>query len=291
MNTVGDTSKPEATRVSEGITDERAAELLRAAIGVPDMPVEIVDIASWKAIADAAETFQRGRVLIAGDAAHTMPPNGGFGGNTAVQDSFNLAWKLAFVLNGHAGAGLVDTYNAERQPAGRLMIEQAYTRYVLRAAPYLGTDDIQPIVDDLSLEIGDRYRSAAVVQGGEDDDGLPYTDPRESRALPGTRAPHHWLERDGGRVSTLDLFGDGFTLLAGADGDGWMTAISAAAEQLGAPLELHRVGGEGFEEAYGITPTGAVLVRPDGYVGWRAQDGTGATEESAARVLSSLLCR
>ena len=86
-------------------------------------------------------------------------------------------------------------------------------------------------------------------------------------------------------MSTLDLFGDGFTLLAGADGDGWMTATSATAEQLGAPLELHRVGGEGFEEAYGITPTGAVLVRPDGYVGWRAQDReTGATEESAARV-------
>jgi 2-polyprenyl-6-methoxyphenol hydroxylase-like FAD-dependent oxidoreductase len=83
VNTAGDTSKPEATNVSEGITDERAAELLRAAIGVPDMPVEIVDIASWKAIADVAETFQRGRVLIAGDAAHTMPPNGGFGGNTA----------------------------------------------------------------------------------------------------------------------------------------------------------------------------------------------------------------
>jgi 2-polyprenyl-6-methoxyphenol hydroxylase-like FAD-dependent oxidoreductase len=283
VNTAGDTSKPEATNVSEGITDERAAELLRAAIGVPDMPVEIVDIASWKAIADVAETFQRGRVLIAGDAAHTMPPNGGFGGNTAVQDSFNLAWKLAFVLNGQAGPGLVDTYDAERQPAGRLMIEQAYTRYVLRTAPYLGTDDVQPLVDDLSLEIGDRYRSAAVVQGDEEDDGMPYTDPHESRALPGTRAPHCWLELDGRRLSTLDLFGRRFALLTGSDGAAWSAAFD------GAEVDVHRLGGDDFHEAYGISSSGAVLVRPDGYVGWRAGDNTDASEKVAARVLASLL--
>ena len=283
MNTAGDTSKPEATRVSEGITEERAAELLRAAIGVPDLPVEIVDIASWKAIADVAETFQRGRVLIAGDAAHTMPPNGGFGGNTAVQDSSNLAWKLAFVLNGEAGPGLVDTYDAERRPAGRLMIEQAYTRYVLRTAPYLGTDDVQPLVDDLSLEIGSRYRSAAVVPGGEDDDGLPYTDPRESRGLPGTRAPHCWLDLDGQRVSTLDLIGRRLALLTGSDGAAWSGAFDGS-------VDVHRLGGDDFHQAYGISPSGAVLVRPDGYVGWRAADGAGATEDAAARVLSSLLC-
>ena len=152
--------------MSEGITDERAAELLRAAIGEPDMAVEIVDIAPWKAIADVATSFQRGRVLIAGDAAHTVPPNGGFGGNTGVQDAFNLAWKVALVLGGHAQPALIATYDAERQPIGALTIEQAYSRYVLRTAPYLGTDHIQPLVDDLSLEIGHRYRSAAVIAGG-----------------------------------------------------------------------------------------------------------------------------
>ncbi|HEY1597582.1 MAG TPA: FAD-dependent monooxygenase, partial [Thermoleophilaceae bacterium] len=162
VNTAGDVSKPEATNVAEGITTERAEELLRASIGVRDMPVEVLDIAPWQAVADNATSFQHGRVLIAGDAAHTMPPNGGFGGNTGVQDAFNLTWKIAHVLGGQAGPELVDTYDAERQPIGRLTIEQAYTRYVLRTAPYLGTDDIQPIADDLSLEIGHRYRSAAV---------------------------------------------------------------------------------------------------------------------------------
>ena len=281
VNTLGDTSKPEATNVSEGMTTERAADLLRAAIGVPDTPVEIVDVAAWKSIADVATTFQRGRIFIAGDAAHTMPPNGGFGGNTAVQDAFNLAWKLALVVKGEAGPELLDTYDHERQPIGRLMIEQAYTRYVLRTAPYLGTDHIQPLVDDLSLEIGHRYRSAAVLQGDGEDDGLPYVDPRESRALPGTRAPHCWLERDGERLSTLDLFGRRFVLLAGSEADAWLGA--------GAGLEVHQDAA--FQDAYGISPSGAVIVRPDGYVGWRATTDDDASAETVRRVMASLLCR
>jgi 2-polyprenyl-6-methoxyphenol hydroxylase-like FAD-dependent oxidoreductase len=291
VNTVGDTSKPEATNVAEGITTERAEELLRAAIGVPDMPVEVLDIAPWQAVADNATTFQRGRVLLAGDAAHTMPPNGGFGGNTCVQDAFNLSWKIAHVLNGHAGPELMDTYSAERQPIGRLTIEQAYTRYVLRTAPYLGTDNIQPLVDDLSLEIGHRYRSAAVLpEPGGDDEGLPYVDPRESRGLPGTRAPHLWIERDGERVSTLDLFRNRFVLLAGPGGAAWGTGISAAGRELGVETDVYSLDQAGFPEAFGITPTGAVLVRPDGYVAWRSVDDTDASAETMTRVLSSLLC-
>ena len=299
VNTAGDTSTPEATNVSEGINDERAAELLRAAIGEAEMAVEIVDIAPWKAIADVATSFQCGRVLIAGDAAHTVPPNGGFGGNTGVQDAFNLAWKLALVLGGQAQPGLIATYDAERQPIGAWTIEQAYSRYVLRTAPYLGTDHIQPLVDDLSLEIGHRYRSAAVIAEDGGDDGLPYVDPRESRGLPGTRAPHVWLERDGRPLSTLDLFGRRFALLAGADGGAWCAAASAAAAQAGLTLDIHPIAAAGglanpdgtFAEAYGITPTGATIVRPDGYVGWRAADGGAASRETVARVLASLLGR
>jgi hypothetical protein len=299
VNTAGDTSTPEATNVSEGINDERAAELLRAAIGEAGIAVEIVDIAPWKAIADVATSFRRGRVLIAGDAAHTVPPNGGFGGNTGVQDAFNLAWKLALVLGGHAQPALLATYNAERQPIGALTIEQAYSRYVLRTAPYLGTDHIQPLVDDLSLEIGHRYRSAAVIAEDADDDGLPYANPRESRGLPGTRAPHVWLERDGRPLSTLDLFGRRFALLAGADGGAWCAGASAAAALAGLTLDIHRIGAAdglanpdgSFAEAYGITSTGATIVRPDGYVGWRAADGAGASRDAVARVLASLLGR
>jgi 2-polyprenyl-6-methoxyphenol hydroxylase-like FAD-dependent oxidoreductase len=280
VNTVGDTSRPEATNVAESITRDRAAELLRAAIGVPDIPVDVVDIAPWKAIADVAESFGRGRVRIAGDAAHTMPPNGGFGGNTGVQDAFNLAWKVAHVIGGKAGPELVDTYDAERQPVGRLTIEQAYTRYVLRTAPYLGTDHIQPIVDDLSLEIGHRYRSAAVLADPavSEDDGLPYVDPRESRGLPGTRAPHLWVQ-DG--MSTLDLFRRRMTLLTPTSA--WEDAARAA----GVEVDVHRIEHPDFPEAYETGESGAVLVRPDGYVAWRSRET--ASAEAIEAALDSLL--
>jgi 2-polyprenyl-6-methoxyphenol hydroxylase-like FAD-dependent oxidoreductase len=281
VNTLGDTDRPDANNIAEGITTERAEEFLRAAIGVPDIPVEVLDIAPWEAVADNATSFQSGRILIAGDAAHTMPPNGGFGGNTGVQDAFNLSWKLAHVRNGQAGPELIDTYNAERQPIGELTIEQAYTRYVLRTAPYLGTDNIQPIADDLSLEIGHRYRSSAVLPDpADEDDGLPYVDPRESHALPGTRAPHMWVKHG---VSTLDLFRTRMVLLT--PGTAWEEAAKAS----GAELDVHRIERSDFPEYYGISPTGAVLVRPDGYVAWRAADDASASPEEVTRVLASVL--
>jgi hypothetical protein len=244
-------------------------------------------------------SFQHGRISIAGDAAHTVPPNGGFGGNTGVQDAFNIAWKIAHVLDGQADPALIASYDAERRPIGALTIEQAYSRYVLRTAPYLGTDHIQPLVDDLSLEIGQRYRSAAVIAGQGADDGLPYVNPRESRGLPGTRAPHLWLERDGTRVSSLDLFGRHFVILAAAEGRSWCDAASAAASRAGLTLEIHEIGaaggfadpGDGFPAAYGISPTGATIVRPDGYVGWRATAYCDASEQSVLAVLGSLLGR
>src|ERR1700751_2784466 len=86
------------------------------------------------------------------------PPTAGLGGNPGGQDPGNLAWKLGLVVNGVAGPELLDTYDDERRPIGALMVEQAYTRYVTRVAPYLGTDGMQPLVDDFSLEIGGRRK-------------------------------------------------------------------------------------------------------------------------------------
>ena len=112
----------------------------------------------WKAEADVAERFRDGRVFLAGDAAHVMPPNGGFGGNTGVQDAQNLAWKLAMVLDGEAGPDLLSTYEQERRPVAHFTAEQAYARYVTRTAPYLGTEGMQPVEDDLDVELGYGYR-------------------------------------------------------------------------------------------------------------------------------------
>jgi putative polyketide hydroxylase len=306
VNLVGDISRPEIVaaypsapwaNVAEGITEERALELLRAAIGVPGMPVAIKDLATWQAVADVAERFQDGRVFLAGDAAHVMPPNGGYGGNTGIQDAHNLAWKLALALRGTAGPELLGTYDTERRPVGELTIEQAYTRYVTRVAPYLGTENMQPLVDDFSMEIGYRYNSPAIV-GEPDGGGLLYEHPRESKGRPGSRAPHVFLDHLGTRRSTLDLFGKNLVLLAGADGGAWCAAATGAARRLGVELDTHHVDGAALADAgdrfpaeYGISASGAVIVRPDGFVGWRAVDASRASEEEVLHVLQTLLCR
>jgi hypothetical protein len=303
VNLVGDIARPEIVaayphapwaNVAAGITDARALELLRAAIGVPGMPVTIKDIATWRATADIADCYGRGRVFLAGDAAHVVPPNGGFGGNTGVHDAHNLAWKLAYVLTGAAGPGLLGSYEAERLPVGEFTVEQSYSRYVTRVAPYLGTDGIQPVLDDLYLELGYRYASAAVMTEAGDD-ATP-VHPRDGGGRPGTRAPHVWVQRDGRRISTLDLFGRNFTLLvagAGAGGDAWRAQARIARARLGVTVDVYQedtdVAGD-FAAAYGLAPGGATLVRPDGYVAWRSTAATTASD-ALATVLRTLLDR
>ena len=273
VNTVGeDVTKPEAVNVGADLTPERPLELLRAAIGA-DIPMEVLDVAHWQAEANNATRYSDGRIFLAGDAAHVVPPNGGFGGNTGVQDAHNLAWKLVAVLRGEAGPALLETYDAERRPIGALTVEQAYTRYATRVVPERGTDDVQPFVPDIELEIGQVVRSSAVLTE-PDDDGVLHLHPSAARGRPGTRAPHVQLP-DGS--STLDLLGGRFVLLTAADGgsvDG---------------VETRVVDVEGFPEAYGISPSGAALVRPDGIVAWRSPDGPHA--EAVPGVLDRVLSR
>jgi 2-polyprenyl-6-methoxyphenol hydroxylase-like FAD-dependent oxidoreductase len=249
VNAIGDPANP-VTDVSAGLTDERSMEMIRAALGVDDIPITIQDVMHWKATAETAGRFQSGRIFLAGDAAHVMPPNGGFGGNTGVQDAHNLAWKLAWVLRGDGGAELLTTYEEERLPVGALTVEQAYSRYVTRTAPYLGTEGMQPVVNDLNVELGYCY----------DPLGPLHQNPRESKARAGTRAPHVWME-DG--RSTLDLFCPRFVLMAGS---GWREPAPEGADTY--VIEDPRLAA-----AYGITPAGAVLVRPDGFVAWREAGG------------------
>ncbi|HZQ89968.1 MAG TPA: FAD-dependent monooxygenase [Gaiellaceae bacterium] len=284
VNLIGDIARPEIVaqypdapwaNVAEVVTPARAEELLRAAIGVPDFPVEVVDVATWRAQADSAERYRDGRVFLAGDAAHTVPPNGGYGGNTGIGDAWNLAWKLAAVLKGEAGPALLDTYDAERRPIGELIVEQAYTRYVTRVAPYLGSEGVQPIVDDFSMELGDRVHSSAVIDE-PGDDGSVHEHPSEAGGRPGSRGPHVWLERDGRRISMLDLYGRGWVLLA--TNDEWTAP---------AGVERHVVPAD-VADAYGLGASGASLVRPDGIVAWRARERVG---EDVGAVHARLLSR
>jgi putative polyketide hydroxylase len=300
VNTAGDTSKPEASSPANDVREETLIAHVRNAAGVADLPVKITGIARWRATSDVARHFRDERVFIAGDSAHLMPPNGGYGGNTGIHDGHNLAWKLALVLKGVAAPALLDTYEAERRPAAAFTVEQAYTRYVTRTAPFLGKKDFQPLADDFNIELGYLYHSNAVVPATKDDDAGDriHEHPSASLGRPGSRAPHVWLERSGARLSTIDLFQGSFVLIAGHGGQNWVDAVQVAASKFsGVPLETHRLGGglhdagASFEAAYGISTSGATLVRPDGFVAWRSAGPGAAAEAELTTTLSAILMR
>jgi hypothetical protein len=245
VNTLGDPSQPGFKHVAKDISPERCIALVRSALGDPAVPIEIEDVATWVAEAKFADAFCKGRVFLAGDAAHVVPPNGGFGGNTGVQDAANLAWKMAAVLKDQADEALLHSYQAERLPVAELTVEQAYTRYIRRTVPEELDDSTPELRDELTMEIGQFYRSNAVVEGRRE--GEPAClHPDKTRGRAGARVPHAWLE-DG--RSTVDVGARQSTWLLGpeAEGEGVRLPDEAAAQ-------------------CGIGRAGAMLARPDGYV-------------------------
>ena len=260
---------------------ERDEATLRAAIaraiGRSDVPVDIVATGRFEISALIAERFSEGRVYLAGDAAHALPPNrGGYGANTGIEDAHNLAWKLEAVLTGASWPRLLETYDAERRPIAWLRHQQIFARPDFSAVTSARAG--QPIFDDAAMELGQLYRSAAVLGAGPD--LPPARRPEEWMGQPGTRAPHAWVQRAGRRVSTLDLFQRGWVLLS--EDARWCAAARAAAG--GVRLEALRIGSDVVDAAgtcamLGIGRTGASLVRPDGYVAWRSVEGPGDVPE------------
>ncbi|HEX5585079.1 FAD-dependent monooxygenase [Gaiella sp.] len=294
VNSTVDGDGTKSVRIGEDMTEPTCVAYVREALGDPDIAVEVENVQRWSASAEYAERFHDGRVFLAGDAVHVMPPTGGFGGNCGIQDAYDLAWKLAYVLDGRAPEELLETYDAERRPVGGFTTEQAYTRYVLRLDPSLGTDGLQPIVDEAAVEVGYRYRSAAVT-GVEDDEH--WEDPRAPSARPGFRAPHLPVTAGGEQRSALDLFGRDFVVLAGPGGDSWCEAGRRAGVALGVEVDAYRAGHDlatedgAFEETYGTGAEGAVLVRPDGFVAWRATGPPTDGGDGLAAALAAALGR
>ncbi|MEV8623626.1 FAD-dependent monooxygenase [Streptomyces sp. NPDC051079] len=301
---------PENGESEEAFTDERCREHIRRAVGVPDLDVEITGRAPWHAAERVAERYADGRVFLAGDAAHEMSPTGAFGSNTGIQDAHNLAWKLAAVLGGWAGPGLLETYDAERRPVAEATSSRASARSVEHSHPgYAPSPEAAGAGAGpggrkggiLNVALGYRYPQGA-VQGADQEvpvvpDGLRLT------GEPGSRAPHMWLRRAGERVSTLDLYERSMVLLSAADGSGgWHTAAQQVAERLAVPVDAYRVGaGPGAElspegetdwaELHGVSADGAVLVRPDGFVAWRSEGAVADPEEALRQVLTVILDR
>jgi putative polyketide hydroxylase len=195
---------PSQGESAQDYTAERCKELVEKGIGKPDLAVEIVDIAHWQPMQLVAEHFGQGRVLLVGDAAHSMPPKLGLGANTAIQSAQNLAWKLAAVIRGQASQELLATYQTERQPVGRLASQQSLVGPAASLLTQGSDDQLLPAekkVPLFSLIAGYRYRSQAVLS----QDAVPSSpeeielldQPEELTGFPGTRVPHLWLERQG----------------------------------------------------------------------------------------------
>ncbi|MFF3458178.1 FAD-dependent monooxygenase [Streptomyces sp. NPDC002730] len=278
----------------DDITEEKAVELVRAAIGEPDLEVGIIAQlpaggAKWLSFvigAQVARDYRQGRVFLVGDAAHLVPPTGGFGASLGIQDANNLAWKLAAVLDGEAGPELLDTYQAERHPVAWMTLQQALGMMQERTGD---EGEGQDQADAYGTTVfGYRYSSG------------PPVSPQQLSGEPGTRAPHLELERDGKSISVLDLYGRTPVVITAEGGQAWVDAAKAVADDLGVTLTAHRIGGPGAEivapgngvaKTYGIEAGGAVLVRPDGFVAWRSAGSVADPQGELAAAVGQLLSR
>ncbi|MGI5197030.1 FAD-dependent oxidoreductase [Streptomyces sp. CA-288835] len=299
---------PEQGETLEEFTDERCADHIRRAVGEADLDIEITGKAPWHAAQRVARGYRSGRVFLAGDSAHEMSPTGAFGSNTGIQDAHNLAWKLAAVLGGWAGEGLLETYDIERRPVAEATSARAAVRSAEHShpgfapPPGVGGGPRQGI---LNVVLGHRYPQGAVV--GADPAAPVVPEKLDLTGEPGSRAPHLWVRHEGRRVSTLDLYERSLVLLsdAGANAEadeasGWHQAALRIAEDSPVPLVSYRLGtgddceltvedGADWAERHGTTRTGAVLVRPDGFVAWRSSGPVHDAELTLRQVLTTVL--
>jgi len=272
-------------------TDDFIRELAVKLVGTEDFEMKVKSYAPWTVNHQFATTIARGRVFCAGDAVHRHPPTNGLGSNTSIQDSYNLAWKLAHVVAGTAAPALLESYDAERAPIARQIVERANqsildTGKILTALDLTDTTDVARLDRQLALrkepgptgekvraalreaiaykayefdahgvEHNQRYASAAVVP-----DGTPVPEYQRDPELyaqpttwPGAKLPHTWVTRGGRRVSTLDLAGHGrFTLVTGIGGQPWLDAATELGAGLGLDITPVLIGpGQPYEDPYG----------------------------------------
>lgn len=241
-------------------------------------------------------------MFLAGDAAHIMPPTGGMGGNTGIQDAYNLAWKLAYVLKGLADVSLLKTYAIERQPAAESTMQQAFSRLVNRVLEDKTIVHDEELPDEV-CELGYCYRTGAFDFGNGKYKGVPkaWGNPHEPNAVTGSRLPHINLidrTRNDKAISSLDLVRVNFVLLTADSSSPWLPAAAAQAVTVDA-FELSQTSTliadpDGrFKRLCSMDDGEAILVRPDGLISWRGKTSCEGHSETLAAVLSKVLglCR
>jgi 2-polyprenyl-6-methoxyphenol hydroxylase-like FAD-dependent oxidoreductase len=293
------------TQVPDGVklADLAAApDWIRRATGI-DLPYEILSSDEWVASQLLADRYRDRRAFLAGDACHVHPPFGGFGMNMGIADGVDLGWKIAAVLEGWGGEALLDSYEQERRPVHRFVLEEAVTNHAT-----LGNQLWRPGIEDdnavgarirseigarvqavkmrefytLGVVLGYRYDDSPVIVGdgtaAMPHDFVNYV----PSARPGGLAPHAW-RHDGS--SLYDHFGNGFTLLVTDDRDqDGVDAIRAAAVAGRVPLHVLRPREPAVAELYKARFT---LIRPDQHVAWRgdaAGDATGVFSKIVGRM-------
>ena len=263
------------------VDETQARSVIVGMIGDPGIPITIKNISRWLVNRLVASKYSKGRVFCAGDAVHRHPPWNGLGSNTCIQDTFNLAWKIAMVLHGKAGQKLLETYSDERQPIGKLVVDRAFRSFeegrallealeiragqsaAERRAAFERLADPGPdgeerrkrwraaienrnyVYNALGVELNQVYRSGAVVTDGSAQPVFS-TDPElyyNATTWPGARLPHCWLEQDRRALSVQDLCGhEGFSLLTGIGGAAWKDAAKRASNVTGVPIRVEEIG-------------------------------------------------
>ncbi|OTY00262.1 FAD-binding monooxygenase [Bacillus thuringiensis serovar wratislaviensis] len=276
----------------EDFTIERCKQIIQTAIGSTKVESEIVSVLPWEATESTATKFQDNRIFLVGDSAHIMPPTGGFGSNTGIQDVHNLAWKLAAVIKGKARPKLLETYHEERYPVAKLTTEYA-SSLLFRAANR--EEGSLNNMDGLAVTVGYQYCSEAII----DDSVTPHRmDSVKLNGRPGTRAPHFFGTYDGKEISILDLLGNDFVLLTIAENRTWAECVQNVSSTLGINIKFYSVGLRGdfiaqediFSKLYGIENGGAVLIRPDGFIGWCSEKEVVNLDVVLEEVMGNLLC-
>lgn len=286
--------------------DAFCIDYVRKVIADDSIEVRLINKAFWTMAALVAEKYHDKRIFLAGDAAHRLPPTGGLGMNTGIQDAHNLAWKLALVINGQAKSKLLESYFEERAPIALQNIAWS-TKNALRfnriftalankdyETMHAALEEQNEHLNQIGLDIGFRYEQGVLQLNQQDKKPPTNTDSYTPSTYPGCRAPHYILEKNGQEFSTLDLFSKQFVLLSSEHCPDW----HQAAQQLsGFPLLSYQIGLNGdlqdkqgqWLDCYQIPVDGAVLVRPDGHVAWRSLGAVNDFKGCLEQILVGLL--
>lgn len=274
----------------QDFTEEYCVARVKEIINDPEIEVSLINRKFWQMAALNAASYQAENIFLAGDAAHRIPPTGGFGMNLGIQDAHNLAWKLAYVVNGWAEPELLVSYQQERSPITDAVLgwSSINAKRITEVYTALFEDDWKTAekliyeqeshLNSLGLDIGFIY-SAGAIDTSEQVNREFDTSNYQPNTIPGSRAPCIKLQNQSSMILTNDLFEKNFVLLTADTSEKWRSAITRLNKYLPFDVLCYTVGESGdyndinndFLEKYQLSEQGAVLVRPDGHVAWRSQ--------------------